>query len=165
MLNTLHSSYLDQLFSYNQNTGELRWKEDRGSAHAGDLAGTLRSDGYLRVSVDGKLYYVHRIAWAMVHDEWPELLDHIDGHRSNNRIKNLRVASKSQNAANCLIRSDNSSGYRGVSWCKNSNRWRANIQKDNKQSSLGYFLSKEDAALAYLKAHNQVFGEFSNVTT
>jgi hypothetical protein len=79
-------------------------------------------------------------------------VDHIDGNRLNNQKSNLRLANSSQNKCNRGPRRDNKSGYKGVSWHKQRNKWTARIQAGKKYLSLGLFTSKEEAAKAYNQA-------------
>lgn len=91
---------LNELFEYQPETGELVWKVNRGgAAKSGDIAGTIEKvSGYRQISVDGKRFKAHRIVWKIVkNEEPPELLDHIDSDRLNNRIDNLQEASHAQN--------------------------------------------------------------------
>lgn len=86
----------------------------------------------------------------MEHGEWPSKeIDHINGSRTDNRITNLRQATSAQNKQNARMRSDNSSGYPGVSWFKCCNKWRADIQGGRKQNYLGVFDTAELAHEAY----------------
>ena len=141
-----------KLFEYKE--GELYWKVNRGSrAKAGSVAGWLDPDGYRQVRVSSQRYYVHRIIWLMLNGDWPHgLIDHIEGHKSNNNSENLRLATKSENAKNAKKRSNNSSGYTGVCWLKREKRWLAYFTSNGKQTVVGYFNNKEDAHKAVTQA-------------
>jgi hypothetical protein len=96
-----------ELLDCNPETGELRWKERPGNPSfnaqwAGRTAGQLDpSNGYLRLMIDGKHYYVHRIVWLYVKGHLPKIdLDHKDGDPLNCAITNLRLATKTGNNAN-----------------------------------------------------------------
>jgi HNH endonuclease len=108
----------EAFFTYDPATGELRWLVDRpfGSARAGDLAGGPGHHGYLTVGVEGRRYYVHRIAWKMMNGPIPatHCIDHIDGDRSNNRLANLRLATLTDNQRNARLPRNNRSGLPGV---------------------------------------------------
>ena len=143
-----------QLLVYEPDTGLLRWREKRGKVMAGDLAGCPK-DGYLVVRVDDRLYRVHRIAWLMVHGEWPAAeVDHIDGNRSNNRIGNLRECKDGVvNQHNeSRLRRNNRSGYSGVSWSKAMGKWEAALKVDYKRIVVGYFSDPAVAHVARSKA-------------
>lgn len=144
---------LRELLSYDPATGELRWSIRRGNVRAGSLAGSLDSHGYLRVSIDGRFYKAHRLVWMHVHGAWPAgEIDHINMVKTDNRIANLRDATRSENQKNTLLYRRNSSGYRGVCWSKQKNRWQAMISENGRLRHLGYFDCPESASAAYLAA-------------
>lgn len=157
------ASRLRELLDYNPETGQLTWKVYKSAtAPKGSIAGCPDGRGYRQIRVDHQNYCEHRIVWCYVYGEWPDgWLDHADGNRSNNRIANLRIASKTMNAANSAIRSDNTSGYKGVSWVKRLGRWKAQIRFEGKTKELGRFDTKEEAARAYALAAAELFGEFA----
>lgn len=95
----------------------------------------------------------------MHHKILPEVVDHIDRDKLNNKIENLRAATHSENHLNCTIHSSNSSGYRGVCYQKNrgDKPWRAYL----KEKSLGYFSTAIEAAKARDKKAVEWFGEFA----
>jgi len=145
---------ITQLLDYDPETGVFTWRPR--------LAGTVVKNGYVTLSVDSCRVYAHRLAWFYVHGEWPkEQVDHINGKRDDNSIKNLRLASQSQNSCNGVLRANNTSGYRGVSWSKKNQKWIARIVKHRKQHVLGYFASKEEAYDEYLEAARDLHGEYS----
>lgn len=90
----------------------------------------------------------HRVAWFIYYGEWPDLLDHIDGDRCNNKISNLRKVTHSENMYNIKNRSDSSSGVTGVSFKKDKGKWKAYYTKGGKQVHLGYFNNFDDACNA-----------------
>lgn len=87
--------------------------------------------------------------------------DHIDGDGLNNTCHNLRPATHQQNCFNKRIRKDNTSGYKGVVWHSQHNRWQARIKFDGSTKHLGYFATAEEAALAYNKSARELYGEFA----
>lgn len=91
------------------------------------------------------------------------LVDHKDNNGLNNQRENLRLASGSQNKANCAKYSNNTSGYKGVTLRKERNTWRAQIRVNNKLIILGCFVDKEEAARAHDKAALLYFGEFAQL--
>ncbi|MBW8464853.1 HNH endonuclease [Acidovorax sp.] len=142
-----------ELLSYSADTGVFTWLIDKGSARAGSAAGAVNGPGYLVIRIDGLLCLGHRLAWLYVFGAWPDGdLDHVNQIKTDNRIANLRVATRSQNEQNKSQRADNSSGYRGVCWSKKECRWKARIQLDGKCHSLGLFDTPEAAYAVYLEA-------------
>ena len=91
----------NELLSYDPLTGSLTWKINRGSAKLGSLAGTMHGSGYLVIRIDRKLYQAHRICWLLFHGSFPENeLDHKNLIKYDNRLENLRLATRSQNSFN-----------------------------------------------------------------
>ncbi len=152
-----------ELFDYRED-GALIWRVYRSSnARPGDVAGYMKSHGYLYVSINEKRFIVHRVVFLWHHGYLPPDVDHINGVRSDNRIENLREASRSQNLHNSKKSSRNTSGYKGVSWCDRRQKWRANICTNYKQRSLGYFDTAELAAAAYAEAAAKDHGSFARI--
>ena len=87
--------------------------------------------------------------------------DHIDGNTLNNSRGNLRIATPSQNCRNQKIRINNKSGYKGVSWRKDTEKWAAYINFDGKKNHLGFFSTPEQAHAAYCSAAAKHHGEFA----
>lgn len=87
--------------------------------------------------------------------------DHVDGDGLNNRRSNLRAATSSQNNANRGAQINNTSGYKGVSWDYQKQKWRAKIQSRGETLHLGCFCSRDVAARAYNYAARRLFGEFA----
>ncbi len=135
----LSQAQLKSEVSYDTSTG-LFTRNDTG------LNCGYVSEGYLRTSVLGNVYYVHRLAWLYVYGEFPtKQIDHINQCRSDNRIENLREVTNKENMKNSTKRADNKSGQVGVSWHKARHKWRAFITVDGKQISLGYYLQYHEA--------------------
>lgn len=144
-------------------SGELYWTKHRCyRAKVGMKAGTINSRGYAVVSLKGDVYCIHHIVWAMHNGFWPVGIDHIDGNRSNNKIENLRVASHKENNMNVTWNKRNTSGYKGVSFDKDCNRWKAQIKFRGKKMSIGRYKTPEEAHSAYVKKAQELFGEFAN---
>ena len=92
----------------------------------------------------------------------PDILDHIDGNKLNNRIENLRECTEVQNCYNAKTPKNNTSGIKGVSWSKRLKKWRAQIQVNGKKKSLGFFFDKEVADQIIRIERARLHGEFSN---
>jgi hypothetical protein len=152
-------SAIESRLTYNAETGILTWKNGK---RKGCVAGSINSHGYLYLKIDKKIYKCHRIAFLLTYGRWPELVDHVNGIRSDNRIVNLREASSSQNRMNAKTRSDNTSGHPGVKWHSELQKWRAEIKKGGRIITLGVFEEKADAVTARQKAQQEYFGEFNS---
>jgi hypothetical protein len=117
----------------------------------GTRAGSLRKDGYrvINVSKPKKCQMLeHRAVWLMTHGYLPIELDHIDRNKSNNSISNLRECSRSENNLNKELQKNNTVGCAGVYFHRNSQKYRAEIKKNRKTTSLGYFNTIQEAISA-----------------
>jgi len=90
-------------------------------------------------------------------------IDHKNRDKLDNRKLNLRRCSQSQNSANSIKPKTNKSGFKGVSWNKQMNKWRAVIGHNRKMIRIGWFEKKEDAALAYNETAKKIYGEFAKL--
>lgn len=111
-------------------------------------------------AMNRRLGFLHRFILNAPSDKQ---VDHINGDGLDNRRANLRLASGSQNQHNSKIRSDNSSGYKGVYWDKGLKQWRAQIKSNNQFTTLGHFSDAKDAARAYDAAAIKYHGEFARL--
>lgn len=152
---------IKSLLDYRPETGEFFWLANRGGRiKAGSRAGSLDTYRYVQIKFKGRLYFAHRIAWLLMHGREPDGdLDHINGNRSDNRIANLRPATRVQNCQNMALRSDSSSGLKGVS--RHQKKYQARIRLNKNLIHLGYFETPEAAHEAYRKAAAEYFGEFA----
>jgi hypothetical protein len=143
---------LKQVLSYDKNTGEFTWTDKAPTKVKNKPAIAKDKLGYVCLKIKGKMYKAHRLAWAFVYGYLPEQhIDHINGNPSDNRIVNLREATRSLNLQNLRKpRSDNQVGLLGV--CKNGNNWRAEIRVDGKKINLGTYPCPEQAHAAYINA-------------
>jgi len=162
MLNDITHSRLLDLLTYDEERSELIWKVNRrGSARAGSVAGNSSGTGR-QVQIDGRKYLIHRIIWFFIHKEWPpHEVDHADMNQGNNSLDNLRLATKSQNMMNRSLFKNNTSGIKGVSWHKRSQKWSTKITINGKNIHLGMFKDKEDARTALACARPEIHKEFS----
>lgn len=144
---------------YDPLTGLLTWKVRRGGkATIGRIAGNATKRGHIHVKLNDISMKGHRVAWAIVHGRWPEKhLDHINGNSGDNRIQNLRECDDLLNQQNQRRpQSNNKSGYLGVSFCKSNKKWRAQIRSEGKKLWLGYYLTPQEASIAYLNAKRKL---------
>lgn len=160
-------SVLKELFAYDAETGVITRKVDAGKRwKAGDVAGSINGQGYQELKVHGKIIGAHRIAWMLYYgDDAPEFIDHINRNPADNRISNLRAATKSQNGANRTALSNNANGVKGCYFVPSKakhlpGRWRAQCRVDKKLVDLGRYLTIEEAQSAYNKYALATYGEF-----
>lgn len=149
----LTAERLRKLLHYDAETGVFTRLVDSGPARVGDIAGSLMRNGYIRISADGKQYYAHRLAWLHVHDEWPAAgIDHLNGHKTDNRISNLRDVSQVVNGQNQRkAHKRNRGGLLGASFDKGTGRWAAQISHGGRNRYIGRFESADSAHRAYLQ--------------
>lgn len=160
----LTQARLKELFAYCPETGIFVRLIAPGKRS--DLVGkpihTEITNRYVHLTVDGRRYKAHRLAWLYVHGMLPNgRLDHKDNKKDNNRIGNLREATPSQNEQNKLPNRANTSGVKGVYWNKCAKKWQAYIRKDGHQRYLGIFDDFTEAARIRRSAEIQLFGEFA----
>lgn len=147
----LSAEVVRSVLDYEPETGMLRWKRRLSSrTQVGAPAGT-RCNGYSKLALFGRQYYAHRLAWLHVYGAWPEgILDHINRNRSDNRISNLRDVGHAENGQNRAEQKNNTSGFKGVTWCEGRMVWRSDISIAGRQKFLGHF--KDAAQAAYARA-------------
>ena len=135
--------------NYNPDTGEFTHKLNRGGANAGQVAGSVNQQGYIRICIDGRYYLAHRVAYFLSTGKQPGklMVDHINRIRTDNRASNLRLVSHRQNQTNIT--------KKGYHFCNTTQKWRATIAVDGKQKHLGYFSCPLLARLSYLDAAKQ----------
>ena len=153
------------VLDYDKNSGIFTWKTDRnGGAVAGDVAGCLTKKGYIQIRVLGSRYFAHRLAWLAVYGKFPsEFLDHKNNNKQDNRICNLREATRNQNMQNRPTFSNNTSGLKGARFESHCNKWRAQIYLNGKNKHLGLFDTAEEAHSAYCSAAKLHYKEFANL--
>lgn len=146
--------------SYDVDTGEFRRRTSNNNRwKVGEIAGSVHAGGYWVIRLLGREYQANMLAWFYIKGRWPKkIVDHKDRDKKNNRWANLRLASKSQNAANQDVRKNNKLGVKGV--IRVGSRYKAYIWK-GKQIRLGSFDNAELAAKAYQEAAVSLFGEFA----
>ncbi len=157
----IKQSELKELLDYNPDTGIFIWKVKSTYKKIGDIAGYEAQDGYVRIKIKSIYYTAHKLAWIYSYNENPELIDHINLKKNDNRICNLRKATKSQNQYNKAIQKNNTSGIKGVNWNCNAKKWMAITTINGKNKNLGYF---DDIALAektVIEARLKHHGEFA----
>ena len=154
---------LRELFRYDPETGAWTHLKARQRVRAGTPAGSPYGGlGYWRLSVDGRGYLAHRLAWLYMTGEWPKLqIDHINGDRADNRWSNLRLASNGQNKANSRRARNNTSGYKGVQYNARLGRWYSSVTARGHRTYLGCFSTPQEAHRAYLAMAERLHGEYA----
>jgi len=148
---------LREVMTYDPETGVFRRRiQTRRSHPPGAVVGSINNWGYVVFRVDGIHVSGSRAAWLYMYGRLPDqYIDHIDGNRQNNAIRNLREASAVENGRNnagkgyCLDRSGSGT------------RYRAYIYVNKKQINLGCYSNENDARAAYIVASKTYFGQFS----
>lgn len=167
---------LRQLLRYEPETGKLFWsprpiemfatKRAYGAWHSNfcdkEAFAAPHSKGYRFGTLLGRCFLAHRVIWAMYYGEWPkEEIDHINCNKEDNRISNLRSASRLQNMRNVRVKSSNRCGFKGVTFHAETGKWRARINQSRTSISLGLFDTPEAAHSAYCLAAEKQNGEFA----
>lgn len=147
---------------YCEKTGQFTWLVPK-KGQSRKLAGYVRKDGYVKIVLNQTRYLAHRLAWLYVKGHFPKsCIDHINMNPNDNRIANLREATVSQNGANRMLQSNNKSGFKGINWDKQKNKWLVRIGVKGETIYLGLFDQLNDAAKAYKKAAIEFHGDFLN---
>ena len=154
----LTQNELRELFNYNPETGVFKRKKHQRwpNATTPDIAGWLNPNGYWYITINNKKYLLHRLAWLYVYGYMPKQLDHINRVSSDNRIANLRESTQSENMQNTSMRSDNTSGFKGVSLMRRDNTWRARIKVDGKSKTIGYYKTQQEAHDTYKREKSKL---------
>jgi hypothetical protein len=162
---------LQELYSYCPQSGLITRKISTGRRwKAGQVAGSKNGQGYIEIKVQGKIVGAHRIAWMLYYNApAPEFIDHINRDPSDNRICNLRAATKSQNGANRVALSNNKTGIKGCYFVKSKNpnmegAWRAQCRVGKKLYDLGRHKTAEQAQAAYNEFAAKAFGDYYSPT-
>lgn len=151
--------YVRSILRYVPDTGEIVNIVARNpKSPAGRIARDLNSNGYVRVQINKRRYLGHVFAWFYMTGEWPDRqIDHINGVRDDNRWENLRLATNKQNHENVKLRSDNTSGHRGVYFSKKDNKWIAQVTHKMITYHVGIFAELNDAVTAVKAARDRLF--------
>jgi hypothetical protein len=155
----LTKDYLHEMFDYKD--GHLYWKNAYKNITNGQKAGSLHPEGYVRIKLNKSTYGAHRLIFMMHHGYLPIFLDHINGNRSDNRIENLREATKAENRMNSKIASNNKSGIKNVNWHKKSNKWVVQLGVNNKKMNFGTYFDLDVAKFVADTMRHKYHGQFS----
>src|SRR5258708_26887584 len=154
---------LREVLSYDPDSGVFTWLKNLSRrTPIGTAAGKItKRDRRRAIRIDGTSYIAARLAFFYVKGRWPKRdIDHRDGDRLNDKWKNLREATRSQNVANRGT-FPHSSEFKGVSFDKQTGRWRARIRVSGKLIALGRHDTPEQDHAAYVAASRKHFGQFA----
>jgi hypothetical protein len=154
----LTQEQLKEILHYDPESGIFRWRKSVARCiKPWDVAGT-DVHGYVVIEIKAKPHAAHRLAWLYMTGSLPQVqVDHEDRVRSNNSWSNLREATHKQNMENKPIYKNNSSGYRGVCWCKRNEKWAAKLSHNKKNIHVGYFDDAKEAAQAVAERRSKLF--------
>jgi len=159
----LSKEYLSSIIDYNPCTGDFFWKRRTGnnrsdnvfnSRYAGKKAGYINTSSksvteYMQITIHGRGYKAHRLAFIIMTGSAPKEVDHIDHNGKNNKWSNLRASNSFDNSKNLPMQKSNKSGCIGVNWHKAAKKWQARAVNDNgKRIDLGRYDNIEDAIRA-----------------
>jgi len=165
-LENLTAEQVENLLEYDPEMGVFKWKNIAGRGGripAGTQAGNVNTEGYRYIWIKGTLYRASRLAWLLVHREWPKhQVDHVNRNRQDDRIDNLREASQEQNQANTKKRVTNTTGFTGVTFDKDRMLYTARIRENGVYRRLGRFTTAEEAHEEYKKATKRIYGIFAH---
>lgn len=164
MASTISHERLLELVHYDPETGAFIARVARPShVRAGQRLGTLTKQGYLQCDLLGRKYLLHRLAWFYMTGEWVPEIDHRNRKKADNRWRNLREATRSQNKANEAGRGGGT-GLRGVYLRRTkagASRYLAQITFQGETVCLGTFGAPDVAYAAYVAAARVVHGQFA----
>lgn len=150
-----------ELFDYCD--GALYWKFKTNKRHGIDLpAGTIDNRGYRTITLDGGKHGAHRLIWlwhGLELPKLPQMIDHINGDKQDNRLENLRVVKHAENGWNSKGSSLNKSGVRGVSWCNHYQRFVVQLYVRKKKIQ-ARFKTFEEAAIFATEKRKEMHGEY-----
>lgn len=149
-------------FTYDPESGLLRWKSPGKKRRVGDIAGRRMKSGHIALFSRDKSIYAHRAIWKMVFGTEPPEIDHWDNDPSNNRLGNLRASDRAGNNRNQRKLKPGTSRFKGVYWCKQKAAWHARIMVNRHYRHLGFFQIEEEASAAYSRAAPLYHGQFAN---
>jgi hypothetical protein len=151
-----------EVFDYDPLTGTLMWR----IALRGHPAGRVVGEGatkvrYLVVEVDGEKLRVNRVIWLWMTGSWPITpIDHENLNGRDNTWTNLRLATFSENNANCAVRKHCKTGRKNIRRGRGAQGWQVVIVRDRKVQFTGTFPTLEEAVAARDVAGRKIHGEF-----
>jgi len=157
----MKNSIFHELFSYDKATGNIFQKKKRPKIQIGTIAGAITPKGYRYIQAQGRKYPAHHLVWFFETGSFPKLfLDHIDNNKLNNHFSNLREVTTKQNNEHRGKQSNNTTGYKGVTFNKRLNKFIAQIQHNYETHYLGLFNTALEASQAYEKSAKILFSHY-----
>ena len=152
----------NEAFEYRN--GELYWKimTNPSKKLIGKKAGCKSSGAYGVVNLDGQAYSIHKVIFCMHNGFMPEIVDHINGDKSDHKIENLRAATHQSNNWNRVTQSNNKLGLKNISWHKQNQKYWVQLAKNGKKIVSVFVEDLELAELVAIEARNKYHGEFAN---
>lgn len=155
---------LREVIHYDPSAGIFTWRVATTNRNKIGARAGCQKDTYNKICIDYESRREHVWAWLYMTGEYPSSeVDHKDTDKKNNKWGNLRLATTTQNRQNSGVRADSTSGYKGVSFVADIQKWRAYINLRGRQKHLGCYSSPEEAAVVYNAAAREHFGEFARV--
>lgn len=135
---------IEDYLQYNPDTGLIVWiKSPSKKVKVGAIAGSTRKDGYVSIRLNKKLYLAHRLGWYLIHNDWPDEVDHKDRNPSNNKLENLRLADR-------VLNNQNRHNFQGgIRHIKSTGKYQVRVTSEGKRMHLGNFISIDEAKLVY----------------
>ena len=153
------SERLKELLRYDPLTGIFTWRINTVNTRIGDVAGSRDPNDYVKIRFRRVNYKAHHLAWLYYYGVFPkDEMDHRNGDKRDNSIANLREATRSQNQANKKKWRD---GLKGCWLNKKTKRWQAGLISNGIRRHLGYFGTEQEAHEAYVRAAQEMHGEFA----
>lgn len=158
----ISAAQVREVLSYDSLTGKFHWLVDRGAYKCAGIEAGCVANGRITITAFGVSFPAGVLAWLWVHGVYPEYdIDHEDRNPLDNRLTNLREATRAQNIYNQGARKHSSTGLKGIVLRANKTYW-ARIRAGNgKRYSLGLYKDPEHAAAAYRIAAAALHGEFA----
>ena len=157
----LTQARLKELFDYSADTGQFTRNVAVKGFKSGSLAGSVDSNGYIKVRVDGGRYMAHRLAYLWMTGAIPDTeVDHINGIKSDNRWNNLRESDHSTNNCNRQVQANSSTGIKGLTLRKNG-KFQASVQRDGTRINKE-FKDSASAAEWLNQMRERMHGQYAN---
>lgn len=154
---------LKNIVIYDPDTGIFKYiKQTNPRALIGRIAGTKQKDGHLYLQYKKKRYQLHQLAFLYMEGSLPNEVDHINRISNDNRWCNLRKCTRTQNSYNSSIRSNNTSGVKGISLNKRNGKWLVRMYINGKETFIGEYVDKEEAIRINKLYRNKYHGEFAH---